>query len=125
MTLFMEFHSGRLLLYSLNFGTIILIPKCREAVTIQQYRPICLLNVSFKFFTKVTMNRVSEVAKKVISPTQTTFLPRRNIMEGVIVLHKTIYEIHRKKQDGVILKIDFEKRRTIRLIDLLYNRLCE
>jgi hypothetical protein len=109
MALFMEFHSGRLPLYSLNFGTIILIPKCREVVTIQQYRPICLLSVSFKKFTKVAMNRVTEVAKKVISPTQTTFLPGRNTMEDVIVLHKTIHEIHRKKQDGVILKIDFEK----------------
>jgi hypothetical protein len=51
---------------------------------------------------------VTDVAKKVISPTQTTFLPGRNIMEGVIILHKTIHEMHRKKQDGVILKIDFE-----------------
>jgi hypothetical protein len=68
-----------------------------------------LLNVSFKIFTKVATNGVMEVAKKVISPTQTTFLPRRNIMEGVIVLHETIHETRRKKQDGVILKIDFEK----------------
>jgi hypothetical protein len=29
-------------------------------------------------------------------------------MEGVVVLHETIHE-HRKKQDGVILKLDFEK----------------
>jgi hypothetical protein len=34
-----------------------------------------------------------------------TFLPGRNIMEGVIILH----EMHRKKQDGVIMKIDFKK----------------
>ena len=30
-------------------------------------------------------------------------------MEGVDVLHETIHELHRKKQSGVILKIDFEK----------------
>ena len=30
-------------------------------------------------------------------------------MEGVVVLHETIHELHRKKQNGVILKIDFEK----------------
>ena len=54
-------------------------------------------------------NRISMVAKKVISPTQTAFLPGRNIMEGVVVLHETIHELHRKKQSGVILKIDFEK----------------
>jgi hypothetical protein len=55
------------------------------------------LNVSFKIFIKVATNRVTDVAKKVISPTQTTFLPGRNIMEGVIVLHETIHEMHRKK----------------------------
>jgi hypothetical protein len=109
MALFMEFHLGNLPLYSLNFGTIILIPKCREVVTIQQYKLICLLNVSFKIFTKVTTNRVTEVAKMVISPKQTSFLPRRNIMEGVIILHEIIHQMHRKKQDGVILKIDFKK----------------
>jgi hypothetical protein len=109
MTLFQEFHNGDLPLYSLNFDKIILLPKCREAVKIQQYRPISLLNVSFKIFTKVVTNRVTQVAQKVISPSQTTFLPGRNIMEGVIVLHETIHEMHRKKQDGLIFKVDFEK----------------
>jgi hypothetical protein len=37
------------------------------------------------------------------------FMPRRNIIEGVIVLHETIPEMHRKKQNGIIFKIDFEK----------------
>src|SRR5438128_11454742 len=30
-------------------------------------------------------------------------------MEGVLVLHETLHELHRKKIDGVILKLDFEK----------------
>jgi hypothetical protein len=30
-------------------------------------------------------------------------------MEGVIVLHETLHEMHRKKQSGIILKLDFEK----------------
>jgi hypothetical protein len=29
-------------------------------------------------------------------------------MKGVIILHKTIHEMHRRKQSGVILKLDFE-----------------
>jgi hypothetical protein len=33
----------------------------------------------------------------------------RNILEGVVILHKTVHELHRKNQDRVILKIDFEK----------------
>jgi hypothetical protein len=81
MELFREFHNGNLPLYSLNFGTIILLPKSREATRIQQYRLICLLNVSFKIFTKVATNRISQITQKVINPSQTTFLSGRNIME--------------------------------------------
>jgi hypothetical protein len=45
----------------------------------------------------------------VIRPTQTAFMLGRHILEGVLVLHETIRELHRKKLDGVLLKIDFEK----------------
>jgi hypothetical protein len=30
-------------------------------------------------------------------------------MEGVVILHETMHEMHQKDQSGVILKIDFEK----------------
>jgi hypothetical protein len=59
MALFREFHRGNLPLYSLNFRTIILLPKCVEALKIQQYMPICLLNMSLKIFMKVIMNRLA------------------------------------------------------------------
>jgi hypothetical protein len=64
--MFAEFHSGQLQLSRLNFGTIILLPKCKEVVQIQQFRSICLLNVSFKK-SKVLINRLTLVAEKVIS----------------------------------------------------------
>jgi hypothetical protein len=57
-----------------------LIPKIHNATKIQQYRPICVLNVSFKIFTKVGTNRLNLVAKKVVSPTQSAFVPGRNII---------------------------------------------
>jgi hypothetical protein len=57
----------------------------------------------------VATNRISQIAQKVISPSQTAFLLGRNIMEGAIVLHETIHELHKKKQNGLILKIDFKK----------------
>eukprot|EP00267_Zea_mays_P028107 XP_008657698.1 uncharacterized protein LOC103637241 [Zea mays] len=40
---------------------------------------------------------------------QSAFLPGRNIMEGVVVVHETLHELHRRQQDGVVFKIDFEK----------------
>jgi hypothetical protein len=81
MTLFNDFHKGELLFYSLNFVTIVLVPKCKEATKIPQYRPIYLLNVSFKNFTKVATNRLMFITQKVINPTQTVFLLGQNIIE--------------------------------------------
>ena len=36
-------------------------------------------------------------------------MPGRHILEGVVVLHETVHEIHTKKLDGIIFKVDFEK----------------
>ena len=61
MNMFHDLHSGNLPLFSLNFGVITLLTKTREANKIQQYRPIYLLNVSFKIFTKVATCRFNSV----------------------------------------------------------------
>ena len=86
-----------------------MLPKIKEAEWIQQFRPICLLNVSFKIFTKVAMNRLNSVADHVVRPSQTAFMQGRNILDGVVILHETVHEMHRKNLSGVVFKIDFEK----------------
>jgi hypothetical protein len=109
MAMFRDFHRGNLPLFSLNFGIITLLPKEKEVKKIQQFRPICMLNVSFKIFTKVLANRLTSVACRITMPSQSAFLPGRHILDGVVVLHETIHELKRRKQNGVILKLDFEK----------------
>uniref|UniRef100_A0A8I7B6E0 Reverse transcriptase domain-containing protein n=1 Tax=Hordeum vulgare subsp. vulgare TaxID=112509 RepID=A0A8I7B6E0_HORVV len=104
--MFQDLFNGQLQLFHLNFGTITLLPKKEGALRIEQFRPICLLNVSFNFFTKIGTNRLSQISHAVVQPNQTAF---RNILEGVVVLHETLHEIHSKKLDGVIFKVDFEK----------------
>jgi hypothetical protein len=78
-------------------------------IKIKDYRPICLLNFSFKIITELLTNRIGLVADRIVSPSETVFMPGRNILEGVIILHESIHELQRKKLDGVILKLDFEK----------------
>jgi hypothetical protein len=107
--MFQDFWEGHLDIKRLNFGVITLVPKLVEANTINQHRPICLLNVNYKIFTKVLTNRLVPVAKKIIRKNQTGFIHGRNILEGVVVLHEVLHELHRTKARGLILKIDFEK----------------
>jgi hypothetical protein len=71
--------------------------------------PICLLGVDYKWFIKVLTMRLTAVADSIISKTQTSILLGRNILEGVVVLHETLYEMRRKKSKGIIMKLDFEK----------------
>jgi mannosylglycoprotein endo-beta-mannosidase len=96
MAMFRDFHSGNLPLFCLNFGVITIIPKEKEVKRIQQYRPICMLNVSFKIFTKVMANRLESIACRITKPSQSAFLPGRYIPEGVVVLHETIHELKKK-----------------------------
>jgi hypothetical protein len=109
MAMFHDFHAGNLPLFCLNFGIITLLPKEKQVKKIQQYKPICMLNVSFKIFTKVLANRLTSVACRIAKPSQSAFLPGRYILEGVVVLHETIHELKRKRQNDLILKLDFEK----------------
>ena len=64
--------------------------------------------MSFKIFTKITTNGINKVAQKVIQPSQIALILGRYILEGVLILHRTIHELHRKKLNGVIFKVDFE-----------------
>jgi hypothetical protein len=65
--MFSVLHTGQLELFHLNFGEVILLSKVNEAERIQQYRPICLLNASFKIFMKVATIRLNTVADHVCS----------------------------------------------------------
>jgi hypothetical protein len=109
MALFAQLQDGDVVLYKLNFGTITLLPKKEDASRIKQFRPICLLNISFKKIMKVGTNRSTVIAHKITRPTQLACIPWRNILDGLVILHKTIHELHQKKMDWVLFKIDFEK----------------
>ena len=86
-----------------------MVPKIKEANTIKQYRPICLLNVDYKGITNALTVRFSPVAGKLIGEMQSGFLEERNILEGVLILHEVVHELERSGRKGLILKIDFEK----------------
>jgi hypothetical protein len=90
-----DFNGNKLDLRRLNYGVITLVPKVREANTINQYRLISLLNVDFKIFSKLFMDRISPLADKVISESQSAFIKGRNILEGVVTLHEIVHELSR------------------------------
>lgn len=109
LEMFNLLHSEKLNMSRLNYGMITLIPKLKEANNIKQFRPIYLLNVDYKWFTKVLTIRLAKHANKLISPAQTAFIPGRFILEGIVMLHEVLHYLRVRHQQGVILKLDFEK----------------
>lgn len=45
--MFQDFWAGSLDIKRLNYGVITLVPKMKQANTVKQFRPICLLNVGY------------------------------------------------------------------------------
>ena len=109
LKVFSDFFHHKIDISRINYGIITLIPKGDDANVIQKFRPICLLQVLFKIFTKVLTVRSEAVMHKIILNCQNAFSKGRFIHDGISLLHEILREVKISKQQGVILKIDFEK----------------
>jgi hypothetical protein len=76
---------------------------------ISQFRPIALINASFKFLSKVFASRLAPVAHTAIHQAQSAFIKGRCILDGIATLHEILHESNSSKEQFVIFKIDFEK----------------
>lgn len=103
-----DFTLGRVDIARLNFGIISLI-QVKGSDSIKQFRPIALINVVFKFVAKVFAIRLAPLAHRTIDRSQTAFIRGRCLHEGVLALHEIAHELRSKKQEGLLLKLDFEK----------------
>jgi hypothetical protein len=118
--MFDDFHKGRLDLYRLNFALVTIIPKEKDARTMNKYRPISLLNCSYKIFTNVITNRIGRVIDRLVDCNQTAFIKDRFILESVVIAHEVIHSVHQSRKQGVVLKLDYEKAYDKVSWDLLY-----
>jgi len=109
MNLVKDFESGQLNLDRINYAIITLIPKEAEAKHLKKFRPISLINCSFKIFAKALNNRLIRLAARLICANQTAFIKGRFILESVVAAHEIIHDIRRCNESGVILKLDYEK----------------
>jgi hypothetical protein len=105
--LFNDFFKKKVDISRINYGIITLLLKKYDASTIQQYRPICLLNCIYKLITKTLTLRMEEVADKLIHSNQSAFMKGRNIMSGVMILHEILHETKQKKANWDNSKVIF------------------
>jgi len=91
-------------------STITLLPKAgKDTSQISNWRPITLTNCDLKVITKTIANRVSKVLDKIISPTQTAYIPGRVVQDNL-----RMFEFYRKycqenNVDGILMSMDAKK----------------
>jgi Reverse transcriptase (RNA-dependent DNA polymerase) len=86
-----------------------LLPKKIDASNIKNYRPISLINYSFKIITNLVANRLATVMDYLIDSTQTVYIKDRSIMDNVVCAHAVLHQVRLSKSKGLLFKIDFEK----------------
>ena len=79
-------------------GLIFLLFKAGEREKLGNWRPLTLLNVTYKMLAKLLQLRLSSMLPKVISPDQTAFVPARFILDNILLTHETIDWARRSKQ---------------------------
>ena len=91
-------------------GVITCIPK--EGKNLQQlknWRPISLLNVSYKIASLCISNRLKLFLHKLIGPSQKSFLNGRNISENLKLMYDVIQYTNVENIPGLLLLVDFHK----------------
>ncbi|KAJ9559863.1 hypothetical protein OSB04_005023 [Centaurea solstitialis] len=92
-----------------NAAFLTLIPKMSSPEGVGDFRPISLIGVFYKIVAKVLAERLKKVMSKLISPTQTAFINKRQILDGALIANEIVEFLRKKRQSGLIFKVDFEK----------------
>lgn len=95
----------------MNKTLIALVPKVDNPDNIKMFRPTSLCNVVYKTINKIIVARLRPLLLKLISPTQSSFIPGRSMMDNIIITQEVLHTLRSKKggKGGLIFKIDLEK----------------
>jgi hypothetical protein len=100
---------GQINIARINYALIILILKEEDARNLKKFKPISLINCSFKIFSKVLNNILEQICGRLLAQNQTAFVMGRYILESVVSAHEIVHGAVKAKQKGLVLKIDYGK----------------
>lgn len=93
----------------INQGLIKLIPKEKQEDSINGWRPITLLNTSYKIIAKALSKRIKPITQEIVRSEQTSFLGGKFILDNLILAWESVEWAQQTVQDALILKLDFDK----------------
>lgn len=104
-----EFFQNGIINAVTNETYICLIPKTSDSTKVGDFRPISLVSSLYKIVSKVLAFRLREVLEGTISSAQGAFMKGRQILDAVLIANEVVEDVRKKKDEGLVFKIDFEK----------------
>ena len=83
--------------------------KGKDPTLLKNWRPISLMNVDAKIFSRLITARVEEVISDLCGEEQLAYIKNRNIMEGNRIIDYVITHLEMNQKEGFIVGFDFEK----------------
>lgn len=105
-----HFFTSSRLLKETNAYFLSLIPKKQSPVSLSDYKPISLLNFTYKIISKILASRLSRILPILISNHQSGIVAGRSIHHHVTLAHDLFKKLNSKIRGGsVCLKLDISK----------------
>ncbi|GBG77254.1 hypothetical protein CBR_g23582 [Chara braunii] len=88
---------------------VVLLYKKGPKEDVKNWRPISILNAIYKILAKVMATRVNGVLPRLIHPTQTGFVPGRQIVTNILLAQQLLEEGEVSGQSLAFISIDLQK----------------
>ncbi|XXG54349.1 hypothetical protein AAC387_Pa03g2255 [Persea americana] len=105
-----HFFQSKKILRASNAFFLSLIPKSKSPNTFADFRPISLLNFSYKIISKILATRLTTILPKLISPHQAAFIKGCSIQHHSALAFELFQKLKSKLSKGsFLLKLDISK----------------
>jgi len=97
---------------SINATIIALVPKTKNPISVNDFRPISLCNVTYKILSKILANRLKRIMSCIISGLQSAFISGRLISNNIIAAYETLHTMQTRlwgRSGYMGVKLDMSK----------------